>query len=146
STSTGPNADETPSTRSATPASLVTSARNAAAMPPSRWISSATESACESSLRPLTATEKPSRASRRAIALPNPRLLPVTSATRIPSSGSRNVVEPGEHLQASGSCRRDHLVGAGRGASDPEHPVAAREQTVGKRVEDLGERLVADRL
>jgi hypothetical protein len=32
--------------------------------------------------RPLTATAKPSRASRRAITAPSPRELPVTKATR----------------------------------------------------------------
>ena len=41
---------------------------------------------------------------------------------------------------------RDHLVGARRGAADPQHRVAARQQPARDRVEDLVEDRVADAL
>jgi hypothetical protein len=50
--------------------------------PPSSQMARPIAATCSSPGRPLTATAKPSRASRRAITAPSPRELPVTKATR----------------------------------------------------------------
>ena len=82
STSIGPSRSAISATSRATAASSVTSATNASAVPPAAQIARATSPAAAASRPLLTATASPSSASRRAIATPSPRELPVTRATR----------------------------------------------------------------
>src|SRR6185437_14653803 len=83
------------------------------ASPPAARISAATCSA-RSALRPWTISRAPSRASRLAMAMPRPLLLPVTSA-RLPSSSRAIPVSLVGERQTVGP----HLAG-GR-----PHPVLA---------------------
>jgi hypothetical protein len=64
-------------------------AQKPSAAPPSSRMARPTAATCPSPVLPLTATAKPSRARRRAIAAPRPRELPVTRATRPRRAGRR---------------------------------------------------------
>src|SRR5438105_5031536 len=80
--STGPKACCAFSTSKAQPASVRTSPSTGSTTPPA-CRSSAVVSSSELSVRPLSTTCAPSAASAAAVALPSPRLEPVTIATRL---------------------------------------------------------------
>ncbi len=114
STFTGPRSVPIAVTRSATWRSSVISAETASATPPSARMVSTTAAASSLSRRPLTTTAAPSAASRRAIALPRPRELPVTKATRrfgitmIAIMPSRDALRRSVMADDSGTAERRH--------------------------------------
>src|SRR5215468_4210829 len=63
----------------------------------------ATSRACPSSRLPLTATDMPSRASRRTIARPSPSELPETRATRLPAASIPAASHPARYSSHLGS-------------------------------------------
>src|SRR4051812_49389233 len=77
-----PKWSQTAATSRVACSSSVMSARNTSASPEPALMARATSTACASSCGPLTAMAKPSSARRCAMALPSPRELPVTKATR----------------------------------------------------------------